>query len=545
MAYLELYKTDFRELDGEGPDRILLEQEGERPPLMLGRGSQLLPADVKIFARYNEAEIISRQHAKIECMELNCGDSQRPPIYTVECMKALNGTFVNRTRIGKVCLRDGDILQLGGLTLKTQVGDMLPDDNNKNCVKYIFRQPVMVPPNSNRRGTKRQPSATTNENNDNNSSKRSTTTTSSSGSKQQRLPSSSSSSGAISAASNGSGNHHVSEDELTSRRDFNTWLFRHGGISGALADKYSALLWENGVGSVARLERKLSRVQDNYLVSIGFEDDDVDDILRAFSAASGAQVLLPVVSAPAPAPVSVPVPVQASEVLAVASESQSRPSSKHRSTSSSRQPHTDKRSNSDECSIHISALRSALVCPICSLSLLDAVVAPCSHGFCMSCLEQHLSTHTTPCPICTGEQSQNEDNKKNRNGSGSSSSGTSANNSRNVSALRYVRSVHLDEVVGLLMAASSTMEQKQFAEREKNARTVLLGLGVSMHHHQHTVESGNQEGGPNSNAGSSQVVGQSDDDEDVEENDGEVKDSSSNDSYDNGESNNSRQSYDN
>ena len=540
MAYLELFETDFAKMDGEGPARIPLEQEGKRSPIILGRGSELLPADFKIFARHKTAEIISRQHAKIECMEFNCGDLQRPPVYTVECMKALNGTFVNRTRIGKVRLNDGDILQLGGLIFKMQIGDTLPNDDNKNCVKYIFRQPVMAPSNNNRRGTKRQQSATTNENNDNNSSKR---ISSSSSSSKHSVPSSSGAAVVPVAAVHATKNvSPPTEDELTSRRDLKAWLFRHGGISGTLADRYSALLWENGVGAVARLERKLSRVHDNYLVSIGFDVDDVDDILRAYSVTHG---LVPV---PAPAAAEAAATTTSASASATASavqESQSR-SSKNRSAdqgSSSRAAVRPDKSGSDECSIHVSALRSALICPICSFPLLDAVVAPCSHGFCMSCLEQHLSTHaTTPCPICAGEQSQNEDHRRSHNGSSSSGAGSSSSHSQ-VSILRYVRSVHLDEVVGVLMAASSTMEQKHFAEREKKARSVLLALGVSLHPGENAKQEG---GGPSSNAVSSQVVHQSEEvDDDGEENDGEEKDNSSSDSYDNGESNNSRQSYDN
>ena len=577
MAYLELFETDFAKMDGEGPDRISLDVvDGKRPPLILGRGSQLLPADIKIFARANSLEIISRQHAKIECMEFNCGDLQRPPIYTVACMKALNGTFVNMTRIGKVRLSDGDILQMGGLVSKIQIGDTLPNDDNKNCVKYIFRQPVMVPPsnNNNRRGTKRPSSASTNENNDNNSSSKRLSSSSSSSSKQsissssQRAVVGTTTTAAVKETKNRS---PPSEEELTSRRDLNTWLLRHGGISGTLADRYSTLLWENGVGTVARLERKLSRDPDNnYLLSIGLDVDDVDDIMRAYSPVNGAHVSVPSVSSSSSSSAAggggtvSSVTTTVGTVAATSHDSHSLLSTK-RSVEHGNNNQKIK-SESDESSIYFSTLRNALVCPLCSLSLLDAVVTPCSHGFCMSCLEQHWSTHnTTVCPVCTGEQSQksddpqrqrkqkdNDSKKQNGNGSSSSSSseagsGASSSSSRNDGfTRRYVRSVHLDEVVSVLMAASSTMEQKQFAEREKKAYGVLQALGIPMYQpHDHPVESGNkvnnQEGGQSSVVVASQVEETDDDDQ---ENDDDEKDNSSSDSYED-HCSNSRQSYDN
>ena len=81
----------------------------------------------------------------------------------------------------------------------------------------------------------------------------------------------------------------ASEDELVSRRELKAWLFRHGGISGSLANKYIDILWEEGVGTVARLERKLSR-DHNYLLSIGFDQYDVEDIMNAHPAATDTNV---------------------------------------------------------------------------------------------------------------------------------------------------------------------------------------------------------------------------------------------------------------
>jgi hypothetical protein len=209
------------------------------------------------------------------------------------------------------------------------------------------------------------------------------------------------------------------------------------------------------------------------------------------------------------------------------------------------------KSESDESAIYFSTLRNALVCPICSLSLLDAVVTPCSHGFCMSCLEQYWSTHVNTtaaaCPVCAGEHSQrSDDHQRKQNGNVSSSMvASSSSSSRNDgSTRRYVRSVHLDEVVSVLIAASSTMEQKQFAEREKFAHGVLQALGISMYqHHDHPVESGNinRESEQRSVVATSQVE---ETDDDGEENDGDEKDNSSSDSYED-HCTNSRQSYDN
>ncbi|WP_435745780.1 FHA domain-containing protein [Nocardioides sp. SYSU DS0663] len=76
-----------------------------------GSGSRfLLDADVVTAGRHPESEIflddvtVSRRHAQFD----RTGDS-----FTVSDVGSLNGTYVNRDRIDKVRLKDGDEVQIG------------------------------------------------------------------------------------------------------------------------------------------------------------------------------------------------------------------------------------------------------------------------------------------------------------------------------------------------------------------------------------------------------------------------------------------------
>mmetsp|Transcript_10109 Transcript_10109/g.15323 ORF Transcript_10109/g.15323 Transcript_10109/m.15323 type:complete len:396 (-) Transcript_10109:106-1293(-) len=105
------------------------------------------------------------------------------------------------------------------------------------------------------------------------------------------------------------------------------------------------------------------------------------------------------------------------------------------------------------CVIDFSALQDMLKCAICHLTLLDAVVMSCSHGFCRACIESHMKKGGSICPICN-------DRGDKRRGS------------------VYYRSENLDSIVYLLQQASSPAEAKSFKEREKKHFDILRRLGI-------------------------------------------------------------------
>lgn len=118
---LILHNTNFKQLDGDGPEAIDL----RRAKTIIGRGSQTYPVDAAVFARKNGADIISRRHAEIS--------RSADGIYTITDLMAVNGTFVNSIRIQATKeLKNGDIIQFGGLTSVMTGPDAF-------CVKYVFR----------------------------------------------------------------------------------------------------------------------------------------------------------------------------------------------------------------------------------------------------------------------------------------------------------------------------------------------------------------------------------------------------------------------
>ena len=118
---LILYKTNFKQLDGEGPEYIDL----TRATTTIGRGSQTLNVDATVYARKNGADIISRRHAAVSRSATNQ--------FVLSDLGAINGTFINLVKISSQVLKDGDIVQLGGITSLSKEPDGF-------CVKYLFRE---------------------------------------------------------------------------------------------------------------------------------------------------------------------------------------------------------------------------------------------------------------------------------------------------------------------------------------------------------------------------------------------------------------------
>ena len=110
------------------------------------------------------------------------------------------------------------------------------------------------------------------------------------------------------------------------------------------------------------------------------------------------------------------------------------------------------------CSIDVAALRSAVNCPLCSSTLIDAVVMKCSHGFCRSCLELHLSSRPLKClcPCCNDAPPKKLPAR----------------------SILYMRSANLDMLIFMLNEAGSPKDNQVFLEREKLSRATLIKLGL-------------------------------------------------------------------
>ena len=141
-----------------------------------------------------------------------------------------------------------------------------------------------------------------------------------------------------------------------------------------------------------------------------------------------------------------------------------------------------------ECAIHAGSLRSVLQCPLCSECLLDAAVLPCSHGFCLSCLERRMcASQSSQCPVCAGDAPRAPPSSLSGRGRG---------------RRPYVRSLHLDGAVGVLLDASTAAERSRFQEREQAARRYLASIGVDPDASEGVGEEGSVSGGGVASSGS-------------------------------------------
>lgn len=115
--------TDANTLQGYFPNEVELLKNRT----ILGRGQS---ADVTIAIRANGRDIISRQHCEVI---LRGGE------YYIHDMGAVNGVYVNGTRIDEHLLQDKDIIQLGGVVKsKVPIGEKVPTSEVGICIQYRF-----------------------------------------------------------------------------------------------------------------------------------------------------------------------------------------------------------------------------------------------------------------------------------------------------------------------------------------------------------------------------------------------------------------------
>ena len=143
---LVLFDTEVKDLDGEVPAVIQLDgvfKRLGRSVIVLGRGSPANPVDIRsilgmqhfctinckmnirIIARKNGREIISRKHAEINQIyhKANANDFQKVG-YMIKDIGALNGIYVNNRRIDTHILSSGDVIQFGGF-YNLPIGEVL------------------------------------------------------------------------------------------------------------------------------------------------------------------------------------------------------------------------------------------------------------------------------------------------------------------------------------------------------------------------------------------------------------------------------------
>jgi hypothetical protein len=103
--------------------------------------------------------------------------------------------------------------------------------------------------------------------------------------------------------------------------------------------------------------------------------------------------------------------------------------------------------------VDVDTLESSLCCALCSQLLLDAVVTPCGHGFCLACLEKHIQCGDDCCPCCEDRAPvlQRKDYKD----------------------IVYHRSSHLDNLVWLLLESADGSLKDCFARRELADRAYM------------------------------------------------------------------------
>ena len=128
-----------------------------------------------------------------------------------------------------------------------------------------------------------------------------------------------------------------------------------------------------------------------------------------------------------------------------------------------------------EIPIPVESLARCITCVLCSHLLLDAVVCPCSHGFCRACIEKYHRERqlgSASCPICnitpapthkpvrkSGLSSRQVEHESST--STVTLVGESADLSEEAkSKAQYIRCSQLDDAVSLLIDRSSE-EEKQ------------------------------------------------------------------------------------
>ena len=124
--------------------------------------------------------------------------------------------------------------------------------------------------------------------------------------------------------------------------------------------------------------------------------------------------------------------------------------------------------------LDLGTLKQKVSCTLCTQPFVDAVVARCSHGFCRACLEKHLRTGKSSCPICNSPPLK----YYKRLAKKCTSPLSSSSSRKERRPLFYHRSDHLDNIVFLLLETENNGGMDLFKSREKKDHEYLRSVGV-------------------------------------------------------------------
>ena len=81
--------------------------------------------------------------------------------------------------------------------------------------------------------------------------------------------------------SEGSSNAEIDEDDEENLFDIVHWFSKEGDVLPSIAKKYAKLLIGDGIGSIARLAKRVKKEGRKVLTNLAFKSPDVDEIIAA------------------------------------------------------------------------------------------------------------------------------------------------------------------------------------------------------------------------------------------------------------------------
>lgn len=370
--------------------------------VVLGRGSLACPVDIQISARKNGKEILSRNHARIDCKKGN---------YYLVDLQSMNGVFVNNRRIKEKKLSHNDIIQFGGCYSEAiKVGAVLTAADSDICVKYQYKSDDST--NCSNSYSKSKYSNSKNGLRDSNSrneldisikKRKAIATESYNSAKKNSRNSSNGGTGNSSAnkeivsKSNEGIDAKVILEELQSLKEMYKKLVDNreshdGATSSCVAKDIDAVSYEKKDVAIGSADPISATISTEKVVILEKQIEELKAYNQSLQAELNRNSSITVDK-------DSNCTVQIANIKAThntnndANKQHSESEQKSASFSSSN-------SKSLTCDIDFSAVKSSLQCTLCSSLLIDAVVLSCSHGYCRACLELHLQKRISKCPIC-------------------------------------------------------------------------------------------------------------------------------------------------
>lgn len=136
------------------------------------------------------------------------------------------------------------------------------------------------------------------------------------------------------------------------------------------------------------LETSISRMTETFLKENDRLKEEILSLRQQLQSALTVSLLPPPPAAPS-----------SSSIITASSEEKQSKAKKEKK----KPPEVSTKKNEQQqsfCQIDVSSLAAQLTCTLCQQLLLDAVVLRCSHGFCRLCIEKHIQSEVSTCPIC-------------------------------------------------------------------------------------------------------------------------------------------------